>query len=96
MLSVSGAVPLESTRASHAALATRCAAHCGAAFRVAGEMASAEECCVSPAAAEMTTRSGVTAITLDGGVSKSFPTSQLMRTARPAREARPLRVVDIE
>ena len=93
--SVSGAVPPVAASVSHAAAALCCAVHCGAAFRLALKIASADDRIVSPVAAVATTRGGVTAITFDGGASKSDATLQLVRSARAAKEARPARVVTI-
>src|SRR5512145_1487438 len=86
MPNVSGAVPLE----------TRCAVHCCAASRLAVEITSEEDRCVSLAAADSTTRAGVTVITFVGGVSNSDATSQLQRNARPASEIRAARVLAID
>src|SRR6266576_6731057 len=93
--SVSGAVPTVSASVSHAASRLCCAVHCGAALRLALKIASGNVRIVSPTGAVSMTRGGVTAITFDGGASKSDATLQLVRSARAAKEARPARVVTI-
>ena len=93
--SVSGAEPFESASSSQLPTATRWAVHVGAAPELV-EIESVQDCIASPESAETATRVGVTAITLLGGVLKSFETSQLLRNTRPAREASAARVVVIE
>src|SRR5436190_19009114 len=83
-LSVSGAVPPVAASVSHAALRLCCAVHCGAAFRLALKIASGNVRIVSPTGAVSVTRGGVTAITFDGGASKSDVTLQLVRIVRAA------------
>src|SRR6266540_951918 len=84
---VSGAESVVEASVSHCALAARCADHVGAASCCAVEITRAADCLARlPAGAELTTRDGVTSITLVGGASKSFPTLQPMMSAT-AREA---------
>src|SRR6267378_1634811 len=74
---------------SHGAFAARCAVQGGGALPRAVERINAiARGAPLPAGTESTTRDGVTSITLLGGASNSFPTLQLMTSARPAREAR--------
>src|SRR6058998_1397406 len=84
---VSGAEPVAAASVSHGAFAARCAVQVGAASRCAVDIARAADCvALLPAAAESTTRDGVTSITLVGGASKSFPTLHPIMSAT-AREA---------
>src|SRR5437899_2052370 len=89
-LSVSGAVPPVAASVSHAASGLCCAVHCGAAFRLALKIASADDRIVSPTGAVSTTRGGVTAITFDGGASKSDATLQRTEHGDAQAEGREL------